>query len=551
MQGQEGIQTLLLLLPLPPKDTRERAAQLLNRWLFLHKHTSVKRDKRQSGRRPDISKCLVIRRRDMGQAREKRSSVGGDMAETGIATGGPTALTKRSKVLLSIDIYICFIVMGAAYSLLGPGRLDIAELIGVDFKQISYGQSGRAFGSAFGALVCAWVFSKTNRQLGLIASLLVGALSLLIVPFIRILWLYVALEVIFGFAGAAMDVACNSWLLEIWEADVNPWMQALHFSFAIGMTIAPLIEEPFLSPYLKEIQKNDSTSVTHANETLPHEQTRIVIPYSMAAAAFVAVAVLFTVLYFKMPYIETKRTVASPKQSEDGHTQINSSNNNNDLALRTGVGDIDRQDLLMQAERERQEKVYHVQMIVLGSLLLCFYIGFEISTFNFMSEFAVLALSSKPKGAFLTSVTSAAFAGNRFISIFMAAKIKPKTMLYMSFALLSIGNILLISCFKGSEVMIWIAAMIIGVGHSCVFPCIMSFLETRLNITTFVCGIFILSSCISSVAVPFVIGSYITSHPLVYVYINIGGLIACAGIFSVLYIIDRHYRRRLHSSSYE
>lgn len=234
-------------------------------------------------------------------------------------------------------------------------------------------------------------------------------------------------------------------------------------------------------------------------------------------------------LHFRLPYKDPKRSVSSPKHSD-------AADNNN---------------LITNPIDSISERRYYLSLIILGSLLLCFYTGLELSTLNFLTEFVgVIDLKlSKSKAAFMSSVMSGAYAANRFVSIFVATKIKPKTMLYISFGMLTTGNLILLFFANTSEVMLWIAAVIIGAGLSCVVPCIMSFLEERMNVTTGVCSTFLISACISLIVTPLLIGNYIEKYPMTYVYINLLGLTACCIIFSCLFVIDRRYRRKLKQSS--
>lgn len=50
-----------------------------------------------------------------------------------------------------------------------------------------------------------------------------------------------------GFSIGSFDTAINVWLLEIWQEESGPYMQALHFTYGLGSFVAPLICEPFLS----------------------------------------------------------------------------------------------------------------------------------------------------------------------------------------------------------------------------------------------------------------------------------------------------------------
>lgn len=467
-------------------------------------------------------------------------------------------LGRGSKLVLTAGLYCCFIAYGIGFSMIGPARLDIVELVGTDFVSISYGAVTRAVGYMVGALTVSVLFTRMSRQLGLVTALIGSGTAMLAVPFVRVLWLYLTAEMVTGLMAAAVDVACNSWILEIWQESANPYMQGMHFSYALGQTVAPLITEPFLSPDSK--QQDNGTNILFdelGNNGTSHSETRIVVPYSISAVTYACAGIVIVFLYFRVPYVDPKRTV-----SGDSTTVMNNNSVNNNVKRRTQVPDLlassgcssDEQlppedeptDYLLLSAYETEAKRYHWKLVAMGCVLLCCYTGLELSTFNFIPEFAVVIdlRLSKSKAAFLTSVMSGAFAANRFFSIIVASKIKPKKMLYMSFLMLLTGNSILLFFANTSEPMLWVGVILMGSGHSSVFPCIMSFLEQRVNVTTTVCGFFMLASAVSSGILPIVVGNYVESFPLIYVYVNLFLLTACFTVFSCLWTVDRRFRRR-------
>ena len=272
-------------------------------------------------------------------------------------------LTRRVKLIFTVSIYAVFVGFGLSASMLSPARLDIAELVGSDFEHVSIGTSIKAGAGCVGALFFGWFFTKVNRQLGMVTCIFVAALSMFVVPFLRKLWLYYASEVGNGIFAFGIDVAGNAWILEIWQEDANPYMQGMHFSFALGLALGPLYLEPFLSPDRNMTDDRQSESEWNRNGTAGQE-SRIVVPYTISTIFMITTGALMLYLHFRIPYKELKRSVSSPKSSD-----ISDSNN-----LITNPVDV------------RDEKRYYLSLIVLGSLLLCFYTGLELSTMNFLPD---------------------------------------------------------------------------------------------------------------------------------------------------------------------
>jgi len=94
------------------------------------------------------------------------------------------------------------------------------------------------------------------------------------------------------------DCAANVWILEMWPGK-DAWLQALHFSFAVGCALGPLIVEPFLSVEYKENEIDKIAGKTSGTTTIndQNSETRIHIPYGLSGLASVVAALLIIYLY--------------------------------------------------------------------------------------------------------------------------------------------------------------------------------------------------------------------------------------------------------------
>lgn len=197
---------------------------------------------------------------------------------------------------------------------------------------------------------------------------------------------------------------------------------------------------------------------------------------------------------------------------------------------------------------EKEDHRYCILLIVWGSMISCCYCGVEITTFGFFPEFAVVIGRRlhllKSDAALMASAMSAAFTVNRVICIAVATYISPVNMILISIAMLMIGNVLLLVFANSSLIILWLAVIVIGAGHSSVNPCLMSLIEKRMNVTNTVCGFFMLSSYLSSLILPILMGSFIEDHPLVFVDCNIALLCMTLVFLAALLMTDHWFRRR-------
>jgi len=468
------------------------------------------------------------------------NSINGDGSRGGSVDLGAPVITRKLKYTLTFAVYFCYFTYGLGFSIIGPTLLDVAELTRSSFHQVSLGVVSRSATYCAGALFFGWAFNIVNRQLGFVASLIVSGLALIAIPFVRQLYFFIVAQAVFGFAVAGLDVAGNAWILEIWQESANPYMQGLHFSYAIGMTISPLIAEPFLSP---EVRRQNATIITVDNGTMAeffnltdatsaadliNQESQIAIPFGICSLSLWISGLVLFILYFTSPYTQMIRTASHAKASPGGHL--------------CHIRDDEASNLIpMETPRD-----YFYRVIIFGSLLLCFYSGIELNTFTFLQDFVVYSSLrlTKSTGAFMLSVLSATFAIFRGLSILVATRVKTSHMLYTNMALIGIGNLLLLTFGNTSERLLWIALVIMGAGYSCVFPGIYAFLEERINVTNSICGAFMFASSIATTTNPILVGLFIETNPMIFVYVNVVSLILCILIFFALHSTDKALRKQ-------
>ena len=406
------------------------------------------------------------------------------------------------KYIVTAAIYWTNILFGSVFYLIGPSRFDVADNVHSDLLGVSYGPMVRAAGTGFGALLSSLILSRISRQTGHIATAGVAGLSVLAVPFARQLWQYIASEFVYGIANGVNGSNKNAWILEMWETKANPYLQGMHFMYSIGSVIAPLLVEPFLS--------NEST-------TPSERQSRILIPFSIVCGLIIITALSYIFLYKRVPYIDSKRTIQkiTAKKTDKGND-------------------------------EQPPEYYNAVLIILSGILMCSYTGIELSTLGFSATFVYcLPLGfSKADAAFVSCVLSASFAAGRFASIFIALRLKTRTMLCGSFVFMITGNVLMFVFATNSRLMVWLAFVVIGLGNSCVNPCVFSFVEERINVTTGISSIFVLSACLSSLGLPVLLGRFMEEYPLVYVYVNFAGLGICIFVLVLILLLDQCVSRR-------
>ncbi len=92
-----------------------------------------------------------------------------------------------------------------------------------------------------GSLCAGRLYESTGKRSHavLFGSTMAMAAFLLVFPFARSLWLLLTLQAVNAFFTSFNDVGANTLMFQVWQRQVAPYMQFLHFSYGVGT--APLL----------------------------------------------------------------------------------------------------------------------------------------------------------------------------------------------------------------------------------------------------------------------------------------------------------------------
>lgn len=80
-------------------------------------------------------------------------------------------------------------------------------------------------------------------------------------PWFKHLWALMAASAMIGIGNGFLDTGASTLCLQLWGKDSGPYMQSLHFAFAVGGSIAPLLVEAFV---VEAAVSNQTLSSRHA-----------------------------------------------------------------------------------------------------------------------------------------------------------------------------------------------------------------------------------------------------------------------------------------------
>ena len=169
-------------------------------------------------------------------------------------------------------------------------------------------------------------------------------------------------------------------------------------------------------------------------------------------------------------------------------------------------------------------------------MFLTFFVGMEQMHLQFLPTFAVnTELDISPSSAaMMSSAAALAFTIGRGLSIPLAIKLKPQTILYTNHFLMFLGTIILAMYANSSVTMLWAGNIILGVGFSSVYASTYAFLENHIRVTNRIGSIFVFAGGFTAAVSPSMVGQYIEATPLILVWFN---LVCCMLCLSILVII--------------
>lgn len=167
--------------------------------------------------------------------------------------GKSRALFSRSNVQLTAVYALCFGILGCVMSGMGPSLPELGRRTGSTDKRMGWILGVRAFGYFTGSMGGA-LFDYLPGNLVLIASLVICSASCALVAFVDKFWMLILVVPFQGICMGLLDTGGNVMTLWLHPVDPEPFMQSLHFCFAIGGLLSPLM--------IGQIAKHSNGSIT-------------------------------------------------------------------------------------------------------------------------------------------------------------------------------------------------------------------------------------------------------------------------------------------------
>ena len=369
------------------------------------------------------------------------------------------------------------------------------------------------------SLIGGYFGKDIDRHIYLFSAVLLSGLARLAIPLSRSLWDYTVIMILVGISNAGMDIGANSWLLNIWSHGLsNMYMQGMHFTWALGSAISPLVAEPFLSKTLNQTITvfNQTTKVNETSIKQVTTDSLILYPFSLCAFLHLVSCIILIVLYC-----------------------VSSSN---ERSMR------EEEEELMEGENHYEDtdksSPSKTFIILMAGAVIGLETGMEVNTFNYLTVFAVGHKYTKSTGAFLLSALTICFTISRGLSTIAASKVPIEWILCSSLTMISFATALLTFFADAGDAFFSIGFCLIGFGFGPFYAGTFSYLSQHMNISTSICGIFIFLSSLSVIVNDLTVGKLIVHHLYVYNLFNVISCICTVMFFVSLRIIMRNSIKR-------
>ncbi|XP_031141521.1 sodium-dependent glucose transporter 1 isoform X1 [Sander lucioperca] len=418
--------------------------------------------------------------------------------------------------MVTLALCASFLGLGMCISVLGPTFEDLAVNVKKDISNISYIFVGRSSGYIGGSLLAGILFDFMNPHLLLGVSMLVTSFGMCAIPFCKQALLLTGLMSLIGMSMGILDTGGNVLILNTWGEQAGPHMQALHFSFAAGAFVSPIIAKLLFGPdgnsssaaFIATSSTPPVTTEPIAKAPDPHAALRYVHSRSTTLKSMWAyivigsfvflVSLLFLVLYCRSSASRDKARTSSGKPLVARH---------------------------------------HMALVALLFFFFFAYVGAEVAYGSFIFTFAKdYARMPQAEAAGLNSLFWGTFAACRGLAIFFAACMYPGTMILLSLVGSTVSSLLL-CLFSRETVALWVCTGLYGASMATTFPSGISWLEQYTTVTAHTAAAFVVGAALGEMVLPALVGFLLGKFPdqPLLMYLSLATATFTSILFPVMY----------------
>nr|XP_030123614.3 sodium-dependent glucose transporter 1 [Taeniopygia guttata] len=408
------------------------------------------------------------------QAEEAGAGAAGGGRRCGRCAAGPAL-----RWCISGTLCASFLGLGLSIAVLGPTFPTLAANVGKNVSDIYYIFVGRSLGSLGGSVVGGVLLDCMNASLLLALSMLGTMSGLYAIPWCKESLLLTILMSVIGGSIGILDTGGNVLALYTWGSEAGPHLQALHFSFAVGAFLAPIVAqmdsrssepeelagaEKTNQSVLKSVPTASAASTTPALND--HHNEGFLWSYIFIGTYILFVSFFFFVLYSKSSSARDK--AKAPVQ-------------------------------------DRLAK-YHWPIVGLLFVFFFFYVGAEVTYGSYVFTYAmVFTEMTESQAAALNSIFWGMFAVCRGAAIFGAALLSPDTMIVVSL-LCSAASSTALAFFAHYRAALWVGTAVYGASMATIFPSGIAWIEQYTAVEGKTASLFVVGAALGEMCIPVAVG---------------------------------------------
>ena len=340
-------------------------------------------------------------------------------------------------------------------------------------------------------------------------------------------------------------------LLRLWEEKSGPYMQALHFSFALGTFVAPLLAEPFIAhnaipdiptshycnPPDETVNATNCTDITSnctdtSDDTDFFSSLQFGWAYWISSCGMLLVAV--PLIYF---------AACTKRRHPELYQQI--------IAQEENTVATDRRKT--SKANVKHYKMFWMFIVTSCAVFLFFYIGVEVTYGSYIFTFAVTYKElcfSKSRAALLNAVYWGSFTVGRLAGIGIAMLKVSTTIMLVSDFIGSMCAVLLMAIFHTSDVIIWTGSALLGLAVASIFPSMMLWIDEHVEVTGKVTAVLVNGAALGDMVLPLTVGLLITNvNPELFLYLMLVYCSTATVVYITAMVVAYLWRRYYPSSS--
>ncbi|NXU58186.1 MFS4B protein, partial [Turnix velox] len=382
----------------------------------------------------------------------------------------------------SVSAALCaaFLGLGMSIAVLGPTFPNLAANVHKNVSDIYYIFVGRSLGYLCGSVVGGVLFDCMNASLLLALSMFGTTAGLYGIPWCNKSLLLTVLMSVIGASMGILDTGGNVLVLNTWGAEAGPHLQALHFSFAVGAFVAPILAKVALGGSESQdnpVAEDTNQSVRRSEPVSPfasaesalqrHLGADFLWSYVVIGTYLLCVSFFFFILYAKGSSARDKSKASLQK---GGFAK------------------------------------YHYALLALLFIFFLFYVGAEVTYGSYIFTYAKFFAEMKEnEAAALNSVFWGTFAACRGVAIFCAACLYPGTMILLSTISSTISSFCLVF-FAQYRASLWMGTAVYGASMATIFPSGISWVEQYTVVQGKSASLFVIGAALGEMCIPAAVG---------------------------------------------